>query len=171
MSQRMAHSTILQLLYQRTSTRERLVGVDAQGKLITNVASMRLKPGSSLVALHRFCNLMFEQWSLIPPNGNQNLISYWDQLMLALPTQPVASHLTTARTWLAGHVEGFRNGTGALCSNVDAAIAALVIHARAIGLPARVGAMRSATGSPAPSRPMPKSLKARDTSLKIVVPH
>ena len=109
-------------------------GLDIQGKLRANVAAMQLNPRTSLVGLHRYCNLLYSQWILIVPNDPNNLTAYWRQLLIGWPTVPASSHLVVTRTWVVGSVSAYERSINPLFGNVDSATAAIIDYARSIGL-------------------------------------
>ena len=88
-----------------------LADKESQSKLRSNVAAMRLAVGSSQVALHKHCELLRQQWELLLNTQHDDVLDYWDTLLVSLPTRPEGSMLVTVRTWLVGRVEELRNNS------------------------------------------------------------
>ena len=101
---------------------------DLQSKL-----EVKLAHGSSLDELESHCTKLWSSWLLISgndPNDLAKLQSFYYRWLNSLPSEPIGSHLSSVRKWLADKI----SERSVVLHNVDSAIDIMIRYAASIGL-------------------------------------
>ena len=107
--------------------------IEAQTQLRRTVGDARLKAGATRAALEVFMMHLWEKWKLI--TGNEKPYEFYQQLLIAMPTEPQSSHLTSVRTWISSQMLDYLKGGAPNFHRIEDAIQAIASHAKTIGLP------------------------------------
>ena len=107
--------------------------IEAQTQLRRTVGDARLKAGATRAALEVFMMHLWEKWKLII--GNEKPYEFYQQLLIAMPTEPQSSHLTSVRTWISSQMLDYLKGGAPSFHRIEDAIQAIAAHAKTIGLP------------------------------------
>ena len=107
----------------------------AQAKIQLDFQSARLKSGSNLYQLELHCAQMLERWLMLQHVDHSHPMSYYQQLLVSLPTEPDGAKLPQLRVWLAGKIEDMRLGDSVGMLDPDDGNMLLAIHAKNIGVP------------------------------------
>ena len=104
--------------------------IEAQTQLRRTVGDARLKAGATRAALEVFMMHLWEKWKLI--TGNERPYEFYQQLLIAMPTEPQSSHLTSVRTWISGQMGDLLRGGAPQFHRIEDAIQAIAAHAKTI---------------------------------------
>ena len=110
-----------------------LSSMDSQITLRNKLHDMKLSAGSSYNALEKHCRDYWSSWSHVAGNttSQDNLATFYMQLLSTLPSQPEGAHLTSVRKWLADKI----TESSSILASVDNTIDTLLKYAKVIGLP------------------------------------
>ena len=110
-------------------------GMKEQGDLVRVVQDAKVKASVTRAQLMVFIKMLLGQWCLIEGNTKMKPYPFYMQLLIALPTEPQATHIVSARSWFAQRVNDYQMGVQNGFSDPRHAIKQLLDHAKDIGLP------------------------------------